>query len=171
MSRWERLALALVPIMAMLTLALGLTIGARESVRAAEVWASPPARGAQSLAWQVVTIEDERGVREPVALGEVVARVRVDGREATWTGATNADGVAELGLGLSGVKGGDHITVDLRGGAGGLPLAQGDAVCPRSSEDPSQATRSPAVRYARRSGELSLDVAVYGEKLVPGFAT
>jgi hypothetical protein len=163
----ERIGLAVVPAVAMATMALGLTVGAREGARAAEVWAAPPASGAHTLAWQLVTIDDERGAREPIEIATVSVEGRAKGAVARWSGPTNADGVAEVRLELPGVAGGDRVTVDVRGPEG--PLAEGDAVCPAP---PVEDFRSaPAtVRFARRDGDVTLDVVVYGEKLVPGYA-
>ena len=42
MSRWERGAVVLTPLVAVATMAMGLRIGARSAVRAAVVYGAPP---------------------------------------------------------------------------------------------------------------------------------
>ena len=89
------------PLIAVLTLMLGLRIGAGEAVRAAVVFAGPPARpapnGKTRIAWQILTSLDDRGVKETIPMRGLTVVARSKGHEARWSGASNGDGIAEIG--------------------------------------------------------------------------
>jgi hypothetical protein len=76
MSRWERGAIVLTPLAAVFTMAVGLRIGASPAVRAAVVYGAPPSSEHAGLAWQLLTLVDDRSVREAIAMPglSVVAR-------------------------------------------------------------------------------------------------
>ena len=60
MPRIEKAALVLVPLVAVTTLAIGLRIGASPAVHAAVVYGATPGSAKERLAWQLVTIVDDR---------------------------------------------------------------------------------------------------------------
>jgi len=68
------------PIVAILTLMIGLRVGAGEAVRAAVVFGAPLGHagpdGKTRLAWQMLTFIDDRGVKETIPMRDlsVVAR-------------------------------------------------------------------------------------------------
>jgi hypothetical protein len=74
MPRADTLAIVLTPVAAMATFALGLRVGAATPSRAAIVYAAPPSVGRRGLAWQVLTIREERGLREAVPMRDVSQR-------------------------------------------------------------------------------------------------
>src|SRR4051812_39307840 len=114
------------PVVAIATVALGLRVGARRTIHAALVYGAPRAHEGGALAWQLVTIVEDRGVRETEPLAGVTVRARAPGgREATWAGETNADGVAEVQLDLPGVARGAAIELEVRAAAIAEPLAVG----------------------------------------------
>ena len=168
--RWDRGAMVLTPLVAVATLAAGLRIGASPALRAAIVYGAPPAAGHRGLAWQIVTIVDDRGVREAIELAHVSVYARARGSESRWEGSTNADGVAEVWLDLPGVVVGDSVQIEVRTAGEASPLAVGLASWPE--ELPRGRSAPPAfVRSSRQDGDLVMDVAVYGGRLAPGFAS
>src|SRR5690606_22434557 len=60
------------PIVSVATLMIGLRVGAEDAVRAAVVMGAPPARalpdGTTALAWQLLTLVHDRGVRETIPI-------------------------------------------------------------------------------------------------------
>jgi len=170
MSRWERAAIVLTPLAAVFTMAVGLRIGASPAVHAAVVYGAPPSAEHAGLAWQLLTLVDDRSVREAIAMPGLSVVARAGGREARWEGATNADGVAEAWLDLPGVVPGDAVALEVRGQGEKAPLAAGLVAWPDGAarEAPSE---SSFARPSKQDGELLIAVAVYGSRLVPGFAS
>ncbi|MDB4943006.1 MAG: hypothetical protein JWP97_2540, partial [Labilithrix sp.] len=125
----RRLLLVLAPIAAVLTMMLGLRVGAGDAVRAATVFGAPLGRpapdGAVHLAWQLLTFVDDRTVKETVPMAGLTAVARANGREATWSGASNVDGIAELDLVLPGLSPGDAVDLEVRAAGEPEPLARG----------------------------------------------
>jgi hypothetical protein len=168
MSRFERGAIVVVPLVAVVTLAAGLRIGASPAIRAAVVYGAPPSADRLGLAWQLVTLVDDRGVREAIELPEVSVVARAGDKEARWRGATNSDGVAEVWLGLPDIQAGDPLSMQVFASGDKTPLAAGVVSWP------SEVSRAPDLgavfaRPSKQSGELLLEVAAYGGRLVPGF--
>jgi hypothetical protein len=165
------------PLVAIATLMVGLRVGGGDAVRAAVVWgapaAKPPPGGKTRLAWQVLTLLEDRGVRETIAVPglEVVARAK--GQEARWAGATNADGVAEAALDFDGDPG-DAIDLEVRAAGDPAPLARGGARAPADKAAGTRAAGDPAsggLRPQKREGAIALDVLIEGGRLVTGFPT
>jgi hypothetical protein len=162
MRHGGRVLLGATPAIAMAAVALGLRVGARGAVRAAVVYGAPTSGAGTGLAWQLVCFDEDRGVREPVALAEIVVKARAGGREVGWMGATNEDGAAEVLLALPSAQ---PVSLEVR--AGGVLLASGDANLPPTS------LRAPPASswalFARREGAIALDVAVLGQRVASGF--
>ncbi len=170
MSSWERGAMVLTPLVAVATLAAGLRMGASPAVRSAVVYGAPPAAGHAGLAWQVVTLLEDRGVREATALARVSVVARARGLESRWEGSTNEDGVAEVWLDLPGVSAGDPMQLQVRAPDEALPLAEGRVSWPVVAVREGPA--GPAfVRPSKQDGDLVIDVAVYGSRIAPGFTS
>lgn len=165
MSPLRRVALFAIPIVAFVTLAIGLRIGARSAVRAAIVYGAPPAAAASGLAWQVQTIDEDNAVRTPAAVAALSVDAHANGRHARWSGASNEDGVAEAWLDLPGIKRGDRVDLVVRDARSAHVLAEGTAAW----GDATTPSGVAWTRYARRDGVVALDVAVYGQRLAPGF--
>ncbi len=165
-SRAERLLALLTPAVAMTAVAVGLRLGARGELRAAVVYATPAAKGASRLAWQVVVFDEAQGAREPVAAlpVEVVAHAgdTSGAMSAVWQGVTNVDGVAEALLALPRSTG---LELEVRSGS--AVLARGDAR--PEPVRPSAAPQTGWLRFARREGPIALDVAALGQRVAPGF--
>jgi hypothetical protein len=168
MSRWERGAIVLTPLVAVATLAVGLRIGASPAVLAAVVYGAPPAAEHMGLAWQILTLIDDRGVQEAIALPHVSVFARARGLESRWDGGTNADGVAEAWFDLPGVSAGDPVSLEVRTPDEEWPLASGLASWPADVARDAL-NRSTFVRSSKSDGDLVIDVAVYGGRLAPGF--
>jgi hypothetical protein len=167
MSRWERGAIVLTPLAAVATMAVGLRLGASPSVRAAVVYGAPPSRDHAGLAWQLLTLVDDRSVKEAVAMPGLSVVARAGEREARWEGATNADGVAEMWLDLPGVAAGDAVSIEVRASGEKAPLATGAVAWPSDAARDVPAGPSFA-RPSKQDGELLIEVAIYGSRLVPG---
>jgi hypothetical protein len=161
-TRIERVLLVATPAAAMAVVALGLRIGAGTKLRAAIVFAAPASHAGTGLAWQVAALEEQHGVREPVAIPITLVAHAPSG-EVRWQGATNEDGVAEALLPLSNAEG-----VRLEATSDATVLASGDA---RKAPDgmTRQAPTTAWARFARRDGPVALDVAVLGERVASGF--
>lgn len=163
------------PLAAVATFMLGLRVGAGEAVRSASIFAAPPgkppAAGAPTpLALQILTYYEERSVRETIAMKGLVLVARSKGKEARWTGASNADGIAEANLAIEGFSKGDPLDVELRVEGEREPLAAGSIASVDVPWGRSSSSRA-AARPAKRTGPIELDVLVEGERLVPGFET
>ncbi len=164
------------PIIAILTLMIGLRIGAGEAVRAAVLFGAPLAHPAPNgntrLAWQLLTFLDDRGVKETIPMKGIEVVARSKGHEARWTGASNADGVAEVSLEMEGLAFGDPLDLEVRIEGEKAPLAAGRATWgtphdERSTSSTNAATARPTVR----NGIVGLDVVVEGGRLIAGFPT
>jgi hypothetical protein len=151
----------------MTAVAVGLRLGSRGSLRAAVVYAAPGAAGAKQVAWQVVVFDEDQGFREPVAGVDVDVLARAPDASAQARGLTNADGVAEVLLGLSDATGAD---IEVRSGA--AVLAHGNAQpqppLPAAQARTTTTTQNGWLRFARREGAIALDVAVLGQRAAPG---
>lgn len=165
----ERFAIVVTPVLAMATFAVGLRVGAVGARYAALVYGAPPAATRAGLAWQIMTVREESGVREAVPLGGLRVRATAGGHVAEWTGPTNADGIAEAALDLPGVHAGDLVEMVVEGDGHQAPLARGAVRWQETAWAPRIAD-APWVPASKQEGDLVIDVAVYGQKLAPGFA-
>lgn len=162
------------PLVAVATLMLGLRVGAKDAVRAAVLFGAPPAAtgpdGRTRLAWQLLTVVDDRGVRETIAMrGLTVTAKTHDGRETRWTGATNEDGIAEVSLAFDRLEPGEPLDVVVRAEDDPKPLAEGPVRWERTA--PRDPRPVAPVRPSKRDGAVPLDLFVDGERLVTGFDT
>jgi hypothetical protein len=162
-ARAEQLLLVIAPAVALAAVALGLRLGAGTAVRAAVVFGARPAAAGTALAWQAIAFDEDHGMREPVTLPDLTVTARAGGREVRWNGATNEDGTAEVLLALPSVEG---IALEVRSGA--AVLASGPATRPPDTRSP-PGPASAWARYARREGQLALDVAILGQRGASGF--
>jgi hypothetical protein len=164
------------PIVAILTLMIGLRVGAGEAVRAAVVFGAPAPRpspnGSTRLAWQLLTFLDDRGVKETIPMSGIEVVARSKGREARWKGASNKDGVAEVSLEIEGLAFGDPLDMEVRIDGERAPLAAGPVKwgAPRE-ERASGGINAATARPTVRNGIVGLDVVVEGGRLIAGFPT
>jgi hypothetical protein len=161
----ERAAIGMTPVVALAVVALGLRSGAGERIRGALVYARGPGHGRTALAWQLVVVAEEGGVREVVPGATVDVEASLRGARATWHGVTNAEGVAEVGLDLPGVKWGDPVALRATASDGAV-LADGSVMWP--PEGPPVDAHEEAIHPTRATGELAIEVLLRGGKLVPG---
>jgi hypothetical protein len=159
------------PLVAMATLAVGLRVGARGTIHAAVLRAAPHARGSSVYAWQVTTLIEDRGVRETEARQGILVHARgANGSEATWTGDTNEDGIAEVRLDLKGVERGDLVDAEVTVAGVPEPLARGRIAWDEATAW-MNAAPGPFLRASKHEGALAIDVAILGERLVARAAT
>jgi hypothetical protein len=175
-SRRRTALVVLTPIVSVATLMVGLRIGAGTAVKAASVFAAPlgrpPALGAPTpLAWQILTYLEDRGVREAVAMAGLTVVARSKGKQARWTGASNADGIAEASLAIPDLEPGDPVEIEVWAAGEREPLASGKVDTQRTSWSPIPDPERVAVRPSRREGPIGIDVVVEGERLVVGSVT
>lgn len=149
------------PFVAMVTLAVGLRVGASDVLRAAVVSGAPTSRASSVRAWPVVLFDDRGALREPAARVPLDVQATSGGKTVTWHGVTNEDGAAELSLDLA------SGPLHLQARADGAVVAYGDAA------EPPPAQREPLTSawaaFARRQGPVVLDVAVLGQRSASGF--
>lgn len=160
-SRVERWLLVVTPAVAMATVGIGMRVGAGEKTRAAMVYGAPDAHAGTGQAWQLGVFDEERGVREPVRLEGIDVFARAGTSEIRWKVATNEDGVAELAMPLK------VPPEELEVSAGGKVLVSG-----RAQAGPAPSPPPPMhawARFARRTGAVSLDVALLGQRAASGF--
>jgi len=169
----RRVLQVVAPLVAVATLMLGLRIGGGEAVRAAVVFAAPPARpapdGSIRLAWQLLTFLDDRGVKETIPMQGLTVIARANGHESRWSGASNKDGIAEVALAFPRFAAGDPVELEVRVAGDEAPLAAGMAR--HGDVAPPRARAAVAARPTVRRGNVALDVVIEGERLVPGFPT
>ena len=152
----RKLGLAGTPLVAFTILALALRSGAPDETRAAVVYGAPPAKSSLGLAWQVFTVDEARGFRQPVAITHLSVTARAKGREVAWDGSSNADGIAEAWLELPGIVRGDPIELVVRDAtlddvlARGVAKWGGEAWVDRPSAPPWS-------QPGRREGEVLMD--------------
>lgn len=180
----------LAPIVAILTLMIGLRVGAGEAVRAAMVFGAPPGHatpnGKTRLAWQMLTFLDDRGVKETIPMRGLEVIARSKGHEARWTGASNVDGIAEIALEMEGLAFGDPLDLEVRAEGEKSPIAVGRVEWREvagfgagsgldggagSLGGERRVEPSGAARPTLRTGAISLDVVVEGDRLIAGFPT
>jgi hypothetical protein len=161
-----KFAIVVTPLAAIVTLAIGLRVGASGGSRAAIVSGAPLARGSHTLAWQVAVFAEDLGAREAVALSDLALIARHGVESATFHGATNSDGIAEVILTLPSLHEGDELSLEIRG-AGELLGSGNVAWGPTWNATPHSAITTPT----RRDGTIALDVAPLGGRLVAGFPT
>ncbi|HVH46613.1 MAG TPA: hypothetical protein VM925_29935 [Labilithrix sp.] len=177
-NRRRTALVVLAPLVSIATLMLGLRVGAGNAVHAASVFAAPPGKPVTAgapvpLAWQVLTYLEDRGVRETIAMSELTVIARSKGKESRWSGASNADGIAEAALAIPDLAPNDPVEVEVRTKTEAEPLARGlvDWMSPPWGGAPEGAGDRAAVRPSKRQGPIAIDVLVEGERLVVGFET
>ncbi len=160
-----------VPLLALPATALVLRSFAPGPVHGARIEAAPPATDG-SLAWQILTEVEDRGVREAVPLGNLTATLRGGFGERMWTGESNADGIAEVHFDKVVAPGSTAapepsppLTLEVR--AGTEVLASGPVTWSTAT---TPAAHTAFLPTSVREGDLVLDVAVAGARLVAGFA-
>lgn len=164
-ARLEKLTIALTPVVALATVAIGLRTGASSRARGAKVYASPPGAGRPGVALHLVTLVEEGGVAEVVEAPGLAVVASAHGEEARWHGRSNREGMAAAWLDLAHVRPGDAVSISVTADDG-VDLASGVIQLPAPTPDAPKG--EAAVRPIRTSGPLQIDVFVHGGDLVPG---
>ena len=177
-NRRRTALMVLAPLVAVATLMLGLRVGAGNAVMAASVFAAPPGKAPAAgapvpFAWQILTYIEDRGVRETIGMPDLTVIARSKGKEARWTGSSNADGIAEASLAMADLAPNDPVEIEVRVAGEAQLLAQGhvDWQSPVWGHDREEAGEHAAARPSKREGAIGIDVLVEGERLVVGFDT
>lgn len=161
----ERGLIAIVAAVSIATVAIGLRVGAGESVRAAIVMGAPLPEGGGRAAFQLRTQEDDGRTRTAVS-SPFSATIRAQGVERKISGTTNEDGVAELAFDAPGLAPGDAIDFDVRDARGDV-LARGAGSWPSAMPAPTILDHQ-TLRPSRDEGALRMRVAIAGAALAPG---
>lgn len=153
------------PAVAMATVALGLRVGAGDTLRRALVEAAPPSRGRSVSVWQIHVLDEVGPVRSPAPRGNITLTARRGSTVATAKGDLLDDGVVDLELpaALGPSTLGEAVTLEVRSSEG-LVLAAGFASPPPPGWGPW--ARGAGITWARpneRRGDL--EVAVEGQRL------
>jgi hypothetical protein len=160
--RLERVAIGLVPAVALATVGLGLRAGASSRTMGARVYASSPGLGRPGLALKLVTLVEEGGVVEVAQVGRIAVVASTAGGGARWEGASNSEGVAEAWLALDDLHAGDRVDLTVTNDQQGLAVGTIEVPAPASA-----AAADSGIRPQRSSGELLVDIFIYGGALVP----
>ena len=181
----RRVLLIAAPLVAILTLMIGLRIGAGEAVRALTVSGAPLGHEGR-VAWQLLTFLDDRGVKETIPMAGLSVVARAKGHEATWSGASNKDGIAEFSVAIDGLAFGDPLELEVRAAGEPEPLARGmvtwrtvqasdlggtGLTAAGSLGGERRIVAGGAVRPTVREGSIGVDVVIEGDRLVAGFPT
>jgi hypothetical protein len=161
------------PLASLMTLALGLRIGAEAGVHAAMVSVTPKSGKTTRGYVRVVAYYDESNVKETVALDDLAVVVRVRGAETKWSGATNPDGIVDIPVELPGdLREDEAIDVTVRRTTEPYPLANGRVSAALFFPDKSaEAPRVRAVRPTKREGAIALDLTIPDVRLSPEVPT
>ena len=151
------------PFLAIVTLGVGLRVGASDTVRAAVVQGAPSSHASNVRAWPIMLFDDDGHLRRPAASVPMVVKATVGGNSVVWHGTTNEDGAAELNLDVPAGP------LALQADAAGAVVAYGDAADPPA--DRRAQLTSAWAQFARREGDVVLDVALLGQRAASGFAS
>jgi hypothetical protein len=163
MADGARALMVVTPFLAIVTLGVGLRVGASTTVRAAVVQGAPSSRGSNVRAWPLMLFDDDGHGRQPAARVPMVVKATAGGATVVWHGTTNEDGAAELALDLP------PGPVSLQADAEGAVVAYGDAAAAPSTDRPP--VTSAWAPFAKREGDVVLDVAMLGQRAASGFAS
>jgi hypothetical protein len=156
--------IAVVAVLSIATLAIGLRIGAGETMRAAIVIGAPlPSHGGHA-AWQLRTQEDDGNMRSAAPTAFVFV-ARAHGVVRTIHGSTNVDGVAEIALDFPELSNGEPVELDVTDDRGAV-LARGSAAWPKVIPHPTTIDHA-ILRPALAEGNLRMRVTVLGGALAP----
>lgn len=158
----SRVALTVIPAVTVAVVAIGLRLGAGESVRGAIVYAAPRGANATSWLWQVRTFGEYWGARETISVG-LRAVAEAGGKRVEARAHTNDDGVAELDFATDARP----ERLELRADDTDEILASGAVRWEETSwkNDAGETWVKPTSRH----GPIELAVAAPGARLVAGF--
>ncbi len=156
-ERLRTVLVLLVPIVAVLCVVMGLRLGARGAVRAADVYVSAPAPESEAFFLEVLVSSDDRGVKEPAVLRGLQATVDQCGTRTDATVDTNSHGVALVRVPWQGKDHGPACArrVTLRHPEETSPLADGVIAFPAPVPPPVPAD---GVRPTKRDGALRVEL-------------
>jgi len=159
-----RVLMVVTPFLAIVTLGVGLRVGASSTVRAAVVQGAPSSHDSNVRAWPIMLFDDDGSLRQPAARVPMVVKATVaGGTSVVWHGTTNEDGAAELSLDVP------PGPLALQADAEGAVVAYGDAA--DAPVDRRAQLTSAWSQFARREGDVVLDVAMLGQRAASGFAS
>ncbi len=147
----------LVPIVAVLCVVMGLRLGARGAVRAADVYVSAPAPESEAFYLEVLVSSDDRGVKEPAVLRGLQVTVDQCGTRTDATVDTTSHGVAVVRVPWQATDHGAACArrITLRHPEEASPLADGVIALPPPA---SPAVPADGLRPTKRDGALRIEL-------------
>jgi hypothetical protein len=156
-----RILMVATPFVAMVTLGVGLRVGASTVLRAAVFSGAASSHGSTVRAWPVMVFDDDAGQRSPAPHVPLDVTATAGGKTVTTHVTTNEDGAAEVSLDLPAGP------VQITARSNGAVVAYGDAVV--SSNTTMPAVGSGWAKFAKRDGDVKMDVSLLGQRAASGF--
>ena len=150
------------PLASLMTLALGLRIGAEAGVHAVSVTATPRSPSVSRAYLRLTAYYDETGVKETVELTELVVNVRLRDADQTSITSTNTDGIIDVPVELPADLADDEdIQVRVNRKAEPYPLVEGrikaSVLAPEKSTEP---LGYRALRPTKQIGDITVDLSL-----------
>lgn len=165
----KKALLFIIPLLTVITLGLGLRIGAERKVHAARLHAAPLSANKPVLAWQLFTYQNERDLYEAVAIPHLIATASAHGERVVWEGASSVHGIAEMRFAFRTIDPRESVSIEVRIPNDPEPLLSAEVPLGSIHSD---ATDAPTERFVRplvREGDLRIDVVPLDGQLATGF--
>ncbi len=150
------------PLASLMTLALGLRIGAEAGVHAVSVSATPRSPSVSHGYLRLTAYYDETGVKETVELAELVVTVHVRDNDQVETTKTNTDGILDVPVELPADIGDDEeLLVRVNRKAEPFPLVEGRIKASVLAPEKNTSTLGyRALRPTKQAGDIVVDLSV-----------
>ncbi|APS00801.1 hypothetical protein BCY86_09005 [Pajaroellobacter abortibovis] len=163
---WQTLLPRGISCVALLLFSFGLWIGAKKPLRTAIVLANFPS--SEGIAWQVLILEENKGIRQSVALDPLMVEMSWGEEHFIWVGRSNHEGVGELFAPFSTHHDvGEPLFLEVWDGAH-QKLASGRAAWKERTTSRSFFPSSK-IEPTQTGGEMEIEVVVEGGRLIPYF--
>ena len=150
------------PLASLMTLALGLRIGAEAGVHAVSVSATPRSPAVSRGYLRLTAYYDETGVKETVELTELTVTVRLRDKEQVTTTNTNADGILDVPVELpADLADDEEILVRVNRKEEQYPLVEGRIKASVLAPEKNAETLGyRALRPTKQAGDVVVDLSV-----------
>ncbi len=150
------------PLASLMTLALGLRIGAEAGVHAVSVTATPRSSSVSRGYLRLTAYYDETGVKETVELTELMVNVRVRDAEQNTATRTNTDGIVDVPVELpADIRDDEEILVRVNRSAEPYPLVEGRIKASVLAPEKSAETLGyRALRPTKQVGDIVVDLSL-----------
>jgi hypothetical protein len=149
------------PLASLMTLAVGLRIGAEAGVHAVAVTATPRSPAVSRGYLRLTGYYDETGVKETVALSDLTVTVRVRESEQVIATATNADGIVDVPVELPGdIKDDEGIAIRVMRKSEPFPLVDGRITASVFAPERGEPLGYRALRPTKQTGDIVVDLSI-----------